>query len=177
MPLRAVSSESHSLHSAAVMGAARDERKLGWMSRWFAAIRNRAVRFLAIWPGRAKLKSPQFSTLEKEEQFSDRQMRLPKRPLTMSTGFGRLPRAGIPGWMPKTNLPPCRHALGVLARNRGGCTTTMLSARGVKVETIEKLIAVGFAIKKSDLVGRGKRPITRIEITEAGRLALPTITT
>jgi len=79
--------------------------------------------------------------------------------------------------MPKTNLPPCRHALGVLARNRGGCTTTMLSARGVKVETIEKLIAVGFAIKKSDLVGRGKRPITRIEITEAGRLALPTITT
>jgi hypothetical protein len=52
----------------------------------------------------------------------------------------------------------------------------MLSARGVKVETIEELIAVGFAIKKSDLVGRAKRPITRIAITEAGRLALPTIT-
>ena len=118
------------------MGAARDERELGWMSRWFAAIRSRAVRFLAVLPGRAKLNSPQFSTLEKEEQFSDRQMRLPKRPLTMSTGFGRLPRAGIPGWMPKTTLPPCRHALGVLARNRGGCTTTMLSARGVKVETL-----------------------------------------
>ena len=116
MPLRAVSSESHSLHSAAVMGAARDERKLGWMSRWFAAIRNRAVRFLAILPNRAKLKSPQFSTLEKEEQFSDRQMRLPKRPLTMSTGFGRLPRAGIATGIPGMDAENKSPALSPRAR-------------------------------------------------------------
>jgi hypothetical protein len=50
---------------------------------------------------------------------------------------------------------------------------TMLLARGVKVETIDELLAAGLAIKKSELVGRG-RPveITRIAITDAGRLAL-----
>ena len=51
---------------------------------------------------------------------------------------------------------------------------TMLSARGVKVETIDELLAAGLAIKKSEFVGRGKQPIevTRIAITDAGRLAL-----
>ena len=50
---------------------------------------------------------------------------------------------------------------------------TMLLARGVKVETIDELLAAGLAIKRSELVGRG-RPIeiTRIAITDAGRLAL-----
>jgi hypothetical protein len=49
----------------------------------------------------------------------------------------------------------------------------MLSARGVKVETIDELLTAGFAIKKSELVGRG-RPIeiTQIAITDAGRRAL-----
>jgi hypothetical protein len=49
----------------------------------------------------------------------------------------------------------------------------MLLARGVKVETIDELLAAGLAIKRSELVGRG-RPIeiTRIAITDAGRLAL-----
>jgi hypothetical protein len=49
----------------------------------------------------------------------------------------------------------------------------MLSARGVKVETIDELLAAGLAIKKSELVCRG-RPIeiTRIAITDAGRRAL-----
>jgi hypothetical protein len=49
----------------------------------------------------------------------------------------------------------------------------MLSARGVKVETIDELVAAGLAVKKSELVGRG-RPIeiTRIAITDAGRGAL-----
>jgi hypothetical protein len=49
----------------------------------------------------------------------------------------------------------------------------MLSARGVKAETIDELLAAGLAIKKSELVGRG-RPIeiTRIAITDAGRRAL-----
>jgi hypothetical protein len=34
----------------------------------------------------------------------------------------------------------------------------MLSARGVKVETIDELVAAGLAIKKSERVGRG-RPV------------------
>jgi hypothetical protein len=56
---------------------------------------------------------------------------------------------------------------------KDGCTMTMLLARGVKVETIDELVAAGLAIKKSELVGRG-RPIkiTRIAITYDGRRAL-----
>jgi len=146
--------------------------------------RGQVARYFA---GQSQTKTPRFSTLEKKEHFSGRQVRLHNRRPTMSTGFGRLPRAGIATGIPrpKTNLPPGRHALRLLVRNRDGCTTTMLSAREVKVEPIEELIAVGFAIKKSDLVhsrkdptlGRGRRPITRIAITDAGRLALPTIMT
>jgi len=49
----------------------------------------------------------------------------------------------------------------------------MLSARGVKAETIDELVEAGFAVKKSELVGRGLRiEITRIAITDAGRQAL-----
>ena len=33
---------------------------------------------------------------------------------------------------------------------------TMLLARGVKIETIDELLAAGLAIKKSELVGRGR---------------------
>src|SRR5207237_2400655 len=74
---------------------------------------------------------------------------------------------------PATRLPPRRYALGLLPPQKDGCTTTMLSARGVKIETIDELLAAGLALKKSELVGRG-RPIeiTRIAITDAGRLAL-----
>ena len=58
-------------------------------------------------------------------------------------------------------------------RRRDGCTMTMLLARGVKVETIDELLAAGLATKNSELVGRG-RPIeiTRIAITDAGRRTL-----
>jgi hypothetical protein len=74
---------------------------------------------------------------------------------------------------PATRLPPQRYALGLLTPKKDGCTITMLLARGVKVETIDELLAAGLAIKKSELVGRG-RPIeiTRIAITDAGRRAL-----
>ena len=74
---------------------------------------------------------------------------------------------------PATRLPPWRYALGLLTPKKDGCTMTMLLARGVKIETIDELLAAGLAIKKSELVGRG-RPveITRIAITDAGRLAL-----
>jgi hypothetical protein len=70
-------------------------------------------------------------------------------------------------------LPPRRYALGLLTPKRDGCSMAMLSARGVKVETIDELIAAGLAVKKGEFVGRG-RPIeiTRIAITDAGRRAL-----
>jgi hypothetical protein len=70
-------------------------------------------------------------------------------------------------------MPPWRYALGLLTPKKDGCTMTMLSARGVKVETIDELLAAGLAIKKSELVGRGRSiEITRIAITDAGRRAL-----
>src|SRR5215831_3274391 len=74
---------------------------------------------------------------------------------------------------PATRLPPRRYVLGLLIPKKGGCTMSMLLARRVKVETIDELIAAGLAIKKSEVVGRG-RPIevTRIAITDAGRRAL-----
>ena len=50
---------------------------------------------------------------------------------------------------------------------------TMLLARGVKIETIDELLAAGLAIKKREVVGRGRSiEITRIAITDAGRQAL-----
>ena len=72
---------------------------------------------------------------------------------------------------PATRLPPQRYALGLLTPKKDGCTMTMLLARGVKIETIDELLAAGLAIKRSELVGRG-RPIeiSRIAITEACRL-------
>ena len=74
---------------------------------------------------------------------------------------------------PATTLLPWRYALGLLTPKKDGCTMTMLLARGVKIETIDELLAAGLAIKKSELVGRG-RPveITRIAITDAGRRVL-----
>jgi hypothetical protein len=48
----------------------------------------------------------------------------------------------------------------------------MLSARGVKVETINELIATGLVTATIERVGRGTVEITRVKITEAGRRAL-----
>ena len=74
---------------------------------------------------------------------------------------------------PATRLPPGRYVLGLLSPKKGGCTMTMLLARGVEVETIDELLAAGLATKKSEFVGRGRpTEITRIAITDAGRRAL-----
>ena len=74
---------------------------------------------------------------------------------------------------PATRLPPRRYVLGLLTPKKDGCTMTMLLARGVKVETIDELLVAGLAIKRSELVGRG-RPIeiTRITIIDAGQRAI-----
>ena len=49
---------------------------------------------------------------------------------------------------------------------------TMLSARGVRIDTIGELIAAGLAVTTIKRVGRTAIDITRVKITEAGRRAL-----
>jgi hypothetical protein len=72
--------------------------------------------------------------------------------------------------IPNRRLPPDRYALGLLARNRDGSTMTMLSARRVPFELIDKFIAAGLAVTIIERVGLVD--ITRVKITEAGRRAL-----
>jgi hypothetical protein len=70
---------------------------------------------------------------------------------------------------PSTRFTPYRYALGLLTPKKDGCTITMLSARGVKLEIIDELIAAGLATASSERVGRGAIEITRVKITQAGR--------
>ena len=49
---------------------------------------------------------------------------------------------------------------------------SMLSARGVKVKTIDELTAAGLATVSIEHIGRGSIEVTRVKITEAGRRAL-----
>ena len=74
--------------------------------------------------------------------------------------------------LPRTRLPPDRYALNVLTAKKEGSTLTMLSARGVKIDTIGELIAAGLAATSIERVGRSAIGITRVRITEAGRRAL-----
>ena len=65
-----------------------------------------------------------------------------------------------------------RYALALLSAKKYGCTTTMLSARGVKIETLDELIADGLATANAERAGSGAIEIKRVKITEAGRRAL-----
>ena len=49
---------------------------------------------------------------------------------------------------------------------------SMLSARGVKVKTIDELTAAGLATVSIEHIGRGSIEVMRVKITEAGRRAL-----
>jgi hypothetical protein len=62
--------------------------------------------------------------------------------------------------------------LNVLTAKKEGSTLTMLSARGVRIDTIGELIAAGLAVASIKHVGRTAIEITRAKITEAGRRAL-----
>jgi hypothetical protein len=62
--------------------------------------------------------------------------------------------------------------LSVLTAKKQGSTLTMLSARGVKIDTIDKLMAAGLAVTSIELIGSTAIEITRVKITEAGRQAL-----
>jgi hypothetical protein len=74
--------------------------------------------------------------------------------------------------LPRTRLPLDRYALSVLTAKKQGSTLTMLSARGVKIGTIDVLIAAGFAVTTIERIGSTAIEITRVKITEAGRQAL-----
>ena len=132
------------------------------MSGNFDRTRSRIVRFLAT---RGRAQTNHSSTLhEKENQF----YRSARRPLPnqRSVQMPEYPgQATISPW-------PDRHALGLLILKKNGSTMTMLSARGVKVETIDEVIANGLATASVERVGRGAIEITRVKITEAGRRAL-----
>ena len=65
-----------------------------------------------------------------------------------------------------------RYALAFLSPKKYGCTTTMLSARGVKIEMINELIGDGLATASTERVGNGAIEIRRVKITEAGRRVL-----
>ena len=67
-----------------------------------------------------------------------------------------------------------RYALALLSPKKYGCTTTMLSARGVKIEMINELIGDGLATASTERVGNGAIEIRRVKITEAGRRVLQT---
>ena len=62
--------------------------------------------------------------------------------------------------------------MALLSRKEYGCTTTMLLARGVKIETINELIADGFATASTRRVRNGVIEIKRVKVTEAGRQVL-----
>ena len=74
--------------------------------------------------------------------------------------------------LPRTRLPPDRYALNVLTAKKEGSTLTMLSAQGVKIDTIGELIAAGLAVTSIQRVGRSAIEIKRVKITEAERRAL-----
>ena len=74
--------------------------------------------------------------------------------------------------LPRTRLPPDRYALNILTAKKKSSTMTMLSARGVRIDTIGELIAAGLAVASIKHVGRTAIEITRVKITEAGRRAL-----
>jgi len=74
--------------------------------------------------------------------------------------------------LPRTRLPPDRYALNILTAKKKGSTMTMLSARGVRIGTIDELIAAGLAVTSIERIGRTAIEITRVKITEAGRRAL-----
>ena len=67
-----------------------------------------------------------------------------------------------------------RRALEVLAKSADGCTTSILLAHGFPSTVVADLITMGLATAKSERVRAGQRTIdvTRVRITEAGRVAL-----
>ena len=56
-----------------------------------------------------------------------------------------------------------RYALALLGHKKYGCTMTMLSARGVKIETIHELIADGFSTASTKRLGNGAIEIKRVK--------------
>jgi hypothetical protein len=67
-----------------------------------------------------------------------------------------------------------RRALEVLAKSADGCTTSILLAHGFPSTLVADLITLGLATAKSEHIQAGQRTadVTRVRITDAGRVAL-----
>jgi hypothetical protein len=67
-----------------------------------------------------------------------------------------------------------RRALEVLAKSADGCSTSIMLAHGFASSVVAELIATGLATVKSEHIRAGQRTVdvTRVRITEAGRVAL-----
>jgi excisionase family DNA binding protein len=99
-------------------------------------------------------------------------------------GSGKVKRRGSQSELAEANrraalwtelkLSLSRYSLALLSLKKHGCTTTMLSARGVKVEMINALLADGLATATTEHVINGAIEIKRVKITEAGRRTLQT---
>jgi hypothetical protein len=67
-----------------------------------------------------------------------------------------------------------RGALEVLAGSPHGCTEEVLRAHGFTVGLLARIVRVGFAVAKPEIVKAGGRTLSmlRLTITDAGREAL-----
>jgi hypothetical protein len=67
-----------------------------------------------------------------------------------------------------------RRALALLADNPGGCTLDIVFAHGFSAALLIELVEAGLAIAKvnSEMAGEKTPNMTRIRITDAGRVAL-----
>ena len=82
---------------------------------------------------------------------------------------GRVKSSTVPSTEhePLTGLLAHKYALNLLTLKREGSTMAMFSARGVKADTIDELIAADLATATIERVGRRAIEITRVKITEA----------
>jgi hypothetical protein len=67
-----------------------------------------------------------------------------------------------------------RRVLELLAGSADGCTDALLTAQGFKLDVLISVVSAGLATAKPERVFAGGKPveITRVRITDAGRLAL-----
>jgi hypothetical protein len=75
--------------------------------------------------------------------------------------------------------PDRRRALELLASCRDGCTEAIMLAHGFSIDTTVELVNAGLAMATAERMVAGVKTIeiARVQITEAGQLALAKMTT
>jgi hypothetical protein len=79
-----------------------------------------------------------------------------------------------PNWTERTERPHERRVLELLAASGDGCTDTLLTARGFKLDVLISIVSAGFATAQPERIFAAGKPVerTRVQITEAGRREL-----